>query len=399
MYNIPIMLNIVEYFMRRKKNPPLTLGKLINERISFPTWNGDAYSNATYRSAVDAVARNIAKLRGVHTIRGAPCEKTRLNHILQVRPNDYMSAYDFLYKLASQLWVNGNAWACIDFAENGDVKAIYPITATSVQMLTDERGKLYAEFVFRNGQTAIFRYSELIHLRRFFNSNELLGEGSGALDAVLELADAENATITQGIKAGANIRGILKYTGMLQDTDLKEIKDKFVADYLSMNNSGGIAAIDTKVEYTPINNNPVILDAEQSKTIREKIFGFVGISEKIVNSSYSEDDFAAFYESTIEPFAIALSLECTAKILTEREISFGHEIIFDANRLQFVSNATKVNLIKELMPFGILTINQALEILNLPRVTDGDIRYQSLNYVQQSEALKYQLARAHIKDE
>ena len=166
-----------------------------------------------------------------------------------------------------------------------------------------------------------------------------------------------------------------------------------------MNNSGGIAAIDAKVEYTPINNNPVILDAEQSKTIREKIFSFVGVSEKIVNSSYSEDEFAAFYESTIEPFAIALSLECTAKIFTEREISFGHEIIFDANRLQFVSNATKVNLIKELMPFGILTINQALEILNLPRVSDGDVRYQSLNYVQQSEALKYQLARAHIEDE
>jgi HK97 family phage portal protein len=310
-----------------------------------------------------------------------------------------MSAYDFLYKLASQLWVNGNAYAYIDFAENGDVQAIYPITATSVQMMTDNSGELYAEFVFRNGQTAIFRYSELIHLRRFFNTNELLGEGNGALDAVLELADAENTTITAGIKSGANIRGILKYTGMLQDADLKEIKDKFVADYLSMNNSGGIAAIDTKVEYIPINNNPVILDAEQSKAIREKIFSFVGISEKIVNSSYSEDDFAAFYESTIEPFAIALSLECTAKIFTEREIAFGHEIIFDANRLQFVSNATKVNLIKELMPFGILTINQALEILNLPRVMDGDIRYQSLNYVQQSEALKYQLARANIKDE
>ena len=399
MYNIHIMLNIVEHFMRRKKNPPVTLGKLVNENISFPTWNGNAYSNATYRSAVDAIARNIAKLRGVHTIRGTPCEKTRLNHILQVRPNAYMSAYDFLYKLASQLWVNGNAWAYVDFAENGDVLAIYPITATSVQMMTDDSGKLYAEFVFRNGHAAIFRYSELIHLRRFFNSNELLGEGNGALDAVLELAEAENTTITQGIKAGANIRGILKYTGMLQDTDLKEIKDKFVADYLSMNNSGGIAAIDTKVEYTPINNNPVILDAEQSKTIREKIFSFVGVSEKIVNSSYSEDEFSAFYESTIEPFAIALSLECTAKIFTEREISFGHEIIFDANRLQFVSNATKVNLIKELMPFGILTINQALEILNLPRVTDGDIRYQSLNYVQQTEALKYQLARAHIKDE
>ena len=93
-----------------------------------------------------------------------------------------------------------------------------------------------------------------------------------------------------------------------------------------------------------------------------------------------------------------MSLECTAKIFTEREISFGHEIIFESGRLQFVSNATKVNLIKELMPFGILTVNQALEILNLPKVENGDTRFQSLNYVEQSEALKYQLARARISE-
>ena len=141
----------------------------------------------------------------------------------------------------------------------------------------------------------------------------------------------------------------------------------------------------------------MILNAEQSRAIQEKIYNFVGISEKIVNSSYSEDEFSAFYESTIEPFAVALSLECTAKIFTEREMSFGHEIIFESGRLQFVSNATKVNLIKELMPFGILTINQALEILNLPPVADGDRRFQSLNYVESTEALKYQLARAHLQ--
>ncbi|MBR1437757.1 MAG: phage portal protein [Synergistaceae bacterium] len=379
------MLNL----WKKRKSKPVRTTTLINEAASVGAWTGNAYANATYRGAIDAVSRNIGKLKGT----ASPYANSRLNYMLQVRPNRYMSAYDWLYKMATHLWLNGNAWAFIDFDQSGRVQGIYPITASSVQMLTDDSGELYAEFTLRNGQTAIFRYSELIHLRRFFNSNELLGEGSGALDTVLELSETENATIIAGIKSGASIRGILKYTGMLQDDDLREIKNRFVEDYLSIENSGGVAALDSKAEYIPLNNQPVILDAEQSNAIRRKILDYVGISEKIVNSAYTEDEYSAFYESTVEPFAVALSLECTAKIFTEREIAFGNQIIFEANRLQFVSNATKVSLIKELMPLGVLTINQALEILNLPPVTDGDTRLQSLNYINANEALNYQLLR------
>ena len=46
------------------------------------------------------------------------------------------------------------------------------------------------------------------------------------------------------------------------------------------------------------------------------------------------------------------------------------------------------------MPMGLLTVNQALEILNLPSVPDGDRRIQSLNYVDADKAEEYQLARA-----
>ena len=68
--------------------------------------------------------------------------------------------------------------------------------------------------------------------------------------------------------------------------------------------------------------------------------------------------------------------------------------MFESGRLQFSSNATKVNLIKELMPYGLLTVNQALEILNLPSVEGGEKRLQTLNVVSADEAHKYQMAKA-----
>ena len=66
-------------------------------------------------------------------------------------------------------------------------------------------------------------------------------------------------------------------------------------------------------------------------------------------------------------------------------------IIFESSRLQFASNATKVNLIKETMPYGLLTINQALEILNLPAVEGGEKRLQTLNVIDADEASRYQV--------
>ena len=230
-----------------------------------------------------------------------------------------------------------------------------------------------------------------MHLRRNYNSDELLGDNNEALFPALELAHTQNEGIINGIKSSANIRGILKYTQILAPEKLEQEKQKFVDDYLSMNNSGGVVVTDPKTEYTPITNNVTNIDAEQLKTVQTKIYNYLGITEKIVNSSYDENEFNGFYESVLEPFCVQLSLELSRKIFTERELAFGNVISFDSGRMIYSNNATKVNLIKELLPYGVLTINQALEILNLPPIEGGEKRLQSLNFVDADKANEYQL--------
>lgn len=379
----------------KKQGTPAKGSALISEQGVFSRYNGDAYANDIYRGAVDAIARNCGKLKGSHVInyedhkrRAGDC---KLNRLLQVRPNPYMSAYDFLYKLITRYYLYNNSFALLDRDDRGDVQGIYPITANYVEMLSDPYGRLYGRFTLNSGAVVTFPYSDLIHLRRNFNSNELLGDDNSALIPALELAQTQNDGIINGIKSGANIRGILSFTQLLGETKLKEAKQAFLDDYLSMSNDGGIIALDQKMEYTPIESKPVILSAEQADAIKDKIYSYLGVTTEIVNSSYSEDTFSAFYESTIEPIAVALGMEFTSKIFNDREQAFGNAIIFESGRLQFTSNKTKVQLIKELMPYGLLTINQALEILNLPSVKDGDVRLQTLNVVQADKALEYQL--------
>lgn len=369
--------------------------KVIEETASFSIYSGDAYSSDVYREGVDAIARNAGKLKGSHVIKYKDHERVdgdcQINRLLQVRPNPYMSAYDFTYKLVTRLFLYNNSFAFIDRDDRGVVRGLYPITASHVDLLADQRGELFCQFTVKNGRQIILSYGDVIHLRRFFNDDDILGADNSAIVPGLELAQTQNEGIINGIKSGASIRGILKFTQIMSPSKLKEERDSFIADYLEIGNDGGVVATDQKMDYQPIESKPIILDADQTKAIRSKIFSYLGVTEEIVSSSYTEDQFASFYESTIEPIATALSQEMTAKIFTKREQAFGNEIIFESGRLQFTSNSTKVNLIAQLMPMGLLTINQALEILNLPGVADGDRRLQALNMIDAKEASKYQL--------
>lgn len=380
-------------FKRKEKTTTMQEVNIVNG--SFSSWGGNAYENDIFREGVSAISRNCAKLKGTYIIKNGntkrPGNDARLNRLLQIAPNKYMSAYDYLYKITTHLYLYNNSFSLLDKDERGNVLAIYPINCTSAQFLEDARGELFIKFYLNNGKQFISPYSNIIHLRKNFNSNELLGDDNGALYSTLELAEAQAEGLTNAIKSSATIRGILKFENVLAPHLMKKQKEEFVNDYLSIENSSGIVAVDNKSTYTPITNNPNIIDAPQIEAVKKKVFDYLGISEAIVNSSYNEDEWGAFYESIIEPLAVQLSLEFTRKIFNDREIAYGNEIIFDSGRLIYSSNSTKVNMIQNLLPMGLLTINEAREIFNLSPLEDGDKRLQSLNYVDQSKANEYQL--------
>lgn len=388
-------MGILERLFKRRE---VQRSKLIQEPVyGFSSFSGDAYSSDVYREGVDAIARNASKLKGAHVVNYGDQQRksgdAKLNRLLQVRPNRYMSAYDFVYKLITRLYLYNNAFAYLDRDSNGNVRAIYPITASRVNILSDGEGSLFCGFMLRTGREVTLPYDDVVHLRRFYNDGEILGEDNSAIIPGIELAQTQNEGIIQGIKAGAKIRGILSFTQILSPERLKNEKEAFISDYLSMDNEGGIVAVDQKMDYKPLDHKPVILDAEQAKQIRQKIFSYLGISEAIVNADYTEDQYSAFYESVLEPISIALSQEFTAKVFNEREQSFGNSIVFESSHLQFTSNKTKVELISKLAPYGLLTINQALAVLALPSVPDGDRRMQALNVIDQALASEYQIGR------
>ena len=362
----------------------------------FSDFGDDPYTSDVVRSAIHAVASNAAKLKPKHIRR----KDGKVEHVnadierfLSVRPNEFMNAYDFIYKIVTQREQFNNAFVYIKRdPATYRVTGFYPVDMSSLE-LVEAQDTLFVKFQFQNGSRLTAPYEDFVHLRKFYNRNDMFGESNGnALLPTLSLINTTNEGIANAVKSSAFLRGLLKFSNsMLKDEDIKRQRDTFVKDYLDVTNNGGIAALDSKADYQELKSDPKMVDSNQMTTIEEKVYKYFGVNRNIVMSDYTEEQWNAFYENVIEPIAIQLSLEFTSKLFTDKALGYGNEIIFEANRLQYASNTTKVSMIRELTPLGLLSKNEGREIFNLSPIEGGDEFIQTLNVVNADKADKYQI--------
>lgn len=368
-----------------------TMQMLNGYQAIFTAYNGNAYDNATARSCIDAIARNAAKLSPKHIRQtGNRFENMNgnLKRIISEQPNQLMNAYDFYYKTISQLYLNNNAFIYVERGANGEPLALYPIRTNQATMV-EYGGGYYLKFSFSSGRTYTAPLDDVIHLKRFFCEHDVLGGSTQPIIETLSTMHTVKEGIVNAIKTTSGIKGVLKTTqAMLKDEDIKKQRDNFIRDFISTENSFGIAGLDAKSDFQPVNINPQTATDSQMTDIKNDIMEYYGVSEAIMKSEFTSENWAAFYEGTLEPLAIMLSMEFTNKLFTGGQRGFGNKIVFEAQRLQYISTADKV----ELLRYGnnIFTINELREVFNMAPVDDGDIRMQDLNHVSSDIANNYQ---------
>lgn len=359
----------------------------------FTTISSNIYDSKVSRQCIDRIATHCAKLIPKH-IQGSIGNniKGEINFLLQNEPNPIMNTYDFIYRTISMLYTDSNAFVYIAKDRQGFITGFYPVLALNYSLLQDQSNKMYLQFNFVNGKTYTLPYLELIHLRLFYNKNDIFGTNNKVLFTDLESAHTASEGIKNAIKTSNNLKGIIKYDAVLKEKDIKASKDAFVSDFLNLENESGIAALDGKGDFKEINLKPITLDKEQLERVNYNIFDYFGISEKIVNNSYNSAEWNAFFEGVIEPRAIQMSGAFTNKIFSYQARKDGHKIIFTANRLQYASLDSKINLIKVAGAYGLLTKDDGREILDMAPLggEEGKKILQSLNNIDSSIANDYQ---------
>lgn len=382
-------------FGNRETKKQLNTYKVLNGYDAFfSDWGKNVYDSKVARTAIDRIATHAAKLTPKH-IKGDinHPKKGQINFMLQNRPNELMSRYDFIYKIVSQLYTYNNAFVFISKNEDGFITGFYPILSYEDKLLQDTTGNVYLRFKFLNGKEYTLPYNELIHLRRFFNMDDYWGSSNKVLNTDLDTAHTSSEGIKNAIKMTNSLKGILNFTNaMLKPEDIKKNRDNFVKDFLGKGNSSGIAALDTKATFQEMNIKPITLDKEQLKRVNQNIYDYFGISEEIIRNDYTPEKWNAFFEGVLEPLSLQMGEAFTNAIFNQKSIKEGHMIIFSTNRLQYASLNNKINLIKVAGAFGLLTKDDGREILDMAPLggEEGKTILQSLNNIDSNIANNYQ---------
>ena len=332
----------------------------------FGSFGNDIYASDDVRACIRALSENTSKAN-------PKCTVKNIEYLLNLRPNKFMNGKDFLEKLRNILEVKNTAFAFIDRDDKGNVVAIYPVPYQTFEAV-EYKTRLFIQFQFAGTamQQVVMPWEDLVVLRKDYLNSDIAGENNLPVLGTLDVIGTMDKGLQNAVKSTANLRGILKSTkAMLSPEALKAQKDAFVKDYMNVSNEGGIASLDGTQEFKEINLKPTTATAEEMEGFRDRVYRYFGVNEKIIKSNYTESEYDAFYESRIEPFLVALSLELTYKIFTERERAFGNKIWYESNRLQFASAKTKISMV-QLVDRGLLTPNEYRELLNLPPYEGGD---------------------------
>ena len=337
----------------------------------FTTWNGGIYESELIRSAINARAVHVSKLK----FESLGSARPALQNKLQKAPNQIQTWSQFLYRLSTILDIHNTAFIIPIFDKYGEPSGIFCPLPASCEVV--QYGDVpFLRYEFRWGERAAIELEYCGIMTKFQYKNDLMGENNHALFPTMDLIHIQNQGIQEGVKSAATYRFYAQVNNFSKAEDLANERKRFTEENFSKEAKGGGLLLfpNTYTNINQVKSQPFTIEADEMKLIEKNVYQYFMVNEDILQNKAYGDAWSAFYEGAIEPFAIQFSEVMTKMLFTLREQSQGNEVLLTANRLQYMTNSDKLNVSSQLLDRGIMSINDVREIWNLPPVEGGDAR-------------------------
>lgn len=337
----------------------------------FTTFSGGIYESDLIRAAINARATHVSKLKVEMLGSARPALQAKMKH----GPNQFQTWSQFMYRLSTILDINNTAFIVPVYDQFGEPSGVFCPVPHRCEVI-QYNNIPYLRYEFGWGEKAAIELEYCGIMTKFQYKHDLFGETNAALIPTMDLIHIQDQGIKEGVKSAATYRFMASVTNFTKTEDLAKERQRFTEENLSRDAKGGGLLLfpNTYRDIKQIDVKPWVIDAEQLKVIQQNVFEYFGVNEDILTNKAYGDAWTAFYEGAIEPFAIQFSEVMTKMFFTLREQSNGNEIIATSNRLQYLSNTEKLNVSSQLLDRGVISLNDAREIWNLPPVDGGDIR-------------------------
>ena len=337
----------------------------------FTTWNGGIYESELIRSAINARAVHVSKLK----FESLGSARPALQNKLQKAPNQIQTWSQFLYRLSTILDIHNTAFIIPIFDKYGEPSGIFcPLPASCEVVQYDDIP--FLRYEFRWGERAAIELEYCGIMTKFQYKNDLMGENNHALFPTMDLIHIQNQGIQEGVKSAATYRFYAQVNNFSKAEDLANERKRFTEENFSKEAKGGGLLLfpNTYTNINQVKSQPFTIEADEMKLIEKNVYQYFMVNEDILQNKAYGDAWSAFYEGAIEPFAIQFSEVMTKMLFTLREQSQGNQVLLTANRMLYMSNADKLNVSSQLLDRGVMSINDIREIWNLPPVEGGDAR-------------------------
>lgn len=339
-------------------------------RPVFTNWGGAIYESEIVRAAIDARARHISKLKiEINGTANLPLQAK-----LRLGMNQWMTNSQFLYRVSTILDINNTCFIVPVFDERMIITGYYPVIPTSCELIEYD-DEIWLRYKFASGHIGAVEFRKCAVLTKHQYKRDFFGDSNTALNETMKLIHIQNEGIEEAVKNTSTFRFMASLANFAKPDDLAKERKRFTAENLSTESeSGGFLLFpNTYKDIKQIDVKPYTVDAEQMKQIRDNVFQYFGVNEAILTNAAYGDQWSAFYEGAVEPFAIQFSEAMTNAIFSPRERAQGSYLFASANRLQYLSNKDKLEVSAQMADRGIMTRNEIRDIWNLPPIDGGDV--------------------------
>ncbi len=333
----------------------------------FSSWGGQIYECEMVVAAVDARARHVCKLQ--YRMEGTA--RPKLWTATRNEPNPWYTWPQFLERSSNIYDVQNNLFIVPIDNEYGEVNGFFPALPSACEVVM--RGNdPYLKYTFIGGQKRSIRLERCAVVTKHQLKDDFFGEKNTALTPTMELVNMVNQGIQEGVKNAATYRFMAQLQGKTFDEDLRKERRRFDENNFTSGEGGGLLLFGSQMtNIKELSQRAIPVNQEQMKQIKENICDYFGVSEKVIRNEATGDELDAFFNGSIEPFAIKLSDALTKMVFTEREKNSGNRITFTANRLQYMNIGSKISMAQQLGDRGVLMIDEIRELFNYAPLPNG----------------------------
>ena len=363
---------------------------------------------STVSRCIDILSDSIAKMPFyVYDSR----TRKRVDHpvmqLLSLRPNQWQTPFDMRKQLEAERVSRGNgvAWIRRDRSTLQPLEIVpIPFGFWNVQLLADGSLRYFMEHPFTHEPIMCGRM-DVIHVKAYSRdgyrgigylerAEEVIRTGKAAQEysaAYYMNGGQPSGILRTDSDLGGNVK-VKNPDGTEREISKKDrIREEWEKRHNGPANAQRIAVLDMGLDYKPLSiSNRDAQFVEQSDLSVADIGRFFGVPlYKLMagKQSYSSNEQNAieYVVGTLHPNAVIWEQELLYKLLPPQDIDRGlriHGNLMGELRGDFQSRGAWY---KDMREIGVLSVNDILELEDLPAVDGGDERYASLNYVPLSD--------------